>query len=221
MPDLPWDDAYAMIDIDRFICPKCRDFKFGSSREPDGTWTRRCRGQRTVVHDGVVVIKSCAFSWPAADDWKYMHTVVCASGPDDTFKKTVAELWLRAQAQPVTAAHIIPVPVTDATLRQLLMLAIEGASDRWLAAVTVATSPSKPVPFSDVPFCGGSLTAVIRYAAATSVRVLDRGALVYGLLTLARKRPNRFADIMVDAAHSGVAADMLLQCALFDDVLFP
>lgn len=74
-----------MIDASRFICPKCRDFKFGSSREPDGTWTRMCRGQRAVVDDGVVVIKSCAFSWPTADDWKYMHMVVCASGPDDTF----------------------------------------------------------------------------------------------------------------------------------------
>lgn len=211
-----------MIDVDRFICPKCRDFKFKSGYKPDGTLTRTCRGQRAMIDDdGAAVIIECAFSWPATDDWKYMHTVVCASGPDDTFKKTVTALWLRTQVQPLAAAHVIPVPVTDATLRRLLALAIEGASDRWLLAVAIATPPPESVSFSDVPFCGGSLTAIVRRDAATPARVIDRGALVYGLLTLAHKHPSRFADIMMDAAHSGIAADALLQCALFDDVLFP
>jgi hypothetical protein len=47
-------------------CPNCKDTKFGSITQSDGTLIRRCRG---AVSDG----KPCTFQWPESDDHMYCY----------------------------------------------------------------------------------------------------------------------------------------------------
>jgi hypothetical protein len=50
-----------------FKCPLCGGSKFGSmilGRDPNGPMVRHCHGRNGPL--------GCEFSWPEAEDWRYM-----------------------------------------------------------------------------------------------------------------------------------------------------
>jgi hypothetical protein len=56
-----------------FKCPQCGDFRFGSSRNDDGTWTRHCHGMIPIGEQQGW--RACSFTWHEREDDKHLSEV--------------------------------------------------------------------------------------------------------------------------------------------------
>lgn len=58
-----------MEDRDEFKCPECGSSQFGSSVNPDGSYTRHCHGYKRRA--GAFGFTACSFRWHQDDDEDY------------------------------------------------------------------------------------------------------------------------------------------------------
>lgn len=59
--------------IREFTCPECRSHYWGSSRNPDETYTRHCHGHTRTAQG----FRVCPFSWHERDDAKHLPPMSC------------------------------------------------------------------------------------------------------------------------------------------------
>jgi hypothetical protein len=63
------------------VCPDCGDFRFGSSRNEDDTWTRKCSGQ--LIYEGDKLLNR---TMPLREVYKLVHEEARKGAFDPTHK---------------------------------------------------------------------------------------------------------------------------------------
>lgn len=141
---------------------------------------------------------------------------------------TPAQQKLIDQQQPIDdaiAAMRVPVNVfvTADKLQSALVSAFEGGSNYWIDRVEREVEPSRPCVYhSDVPFFGGALRIVVagEYRdEPKEIKLLTLETLQAAVALLAEKWPHHAADLLGDSGDA-TTGDVLIQCAIFGDIIF-
>jgi hypothetical protein len=126
------------------------------------------------------------------------------------------------------ATQLVPVTVQISAdkFECALVSSFEGGSREWLAEIEVVRDPSRECRFhSDMPFFGAELQLVVHDGynpltdGAKFHRNLTLQALVEGFQILAQKYPHHAMDLLADNGDA-VTGDVLVQCAIFGDIVY-
>lgn len=130
--------------------------------------------------------------------------------------------------EPITAA---PHRFDDQTISDLLVTAFEGGINYWLGTIdyqepsSMVFAPAETPRYATYPLNPGGAVIVsasgIHPADVAKLcnQRLDRAAIERGLGIMAEKYPKHYGDILHDN-HDADTADVLVQCALFGDIVF-
>lgn len=121
----------------------------------------------------------------------------------------------------------VRVNIPDERIKDLLCGAFEGGSNYWYMIESAnypegETKESLKIEFThiDLPMTdGGSLTISSLEEPNNPHVKLDRKACLKGLSIMAKRYPRHFADFMSENDDS-ITADVFLQCALYQDVIY-
>lgn len=112
---------------------------------------------------------------------------------------------------------IIKQPVDPKKVANTLVSALEGGTGYW-AQIDNEKGPNYTANTCDKIVAGKAHLLIVDLDTQQS-RKLDRGAIEAGLVIMAKKYPQHFAD-MISENDDATTGDVLLQCALLGEVIY-
>ena len=124
------------------------------------------------------------------------------------------------QSETDSAAHQVPVKISDYFLWCALTAAFEGGSNYWIDHVEVSKRAPGAKYASDHPFLGGELRIVLQNPEDVEVvHPVTLQTLLTGAAVMAEKYPHMFKDLVGDSGDA-LTGDALLQCAIFGEAVY-
>lgn len=116
----------------------------------------------------------------------------------------------------------IEVEITEETLNDLMVDALEGGSNYWYCIIEYGVKPAKTNYTSEYPMKGGYLMINDSMADDPIIKnpvKLDKERCFAGIRLLAKKEPETFAEIL-SGNYDANTADIFLQYCIFKKVIY-